>query len=232
MPEPYSTVMREMAENDRPRERLVALGARALSSSELIAIILSTGSKEYSVLSFADYIIREMGGLRAIGSASPNELMDRIKGLGPAKASQILAAIELGKRLGTVDAENRPTVTQPGDVANLLMPEMRDLLQEQLRVLLLDTKNKVLRNVLVTQGLLDSSLAHARECFREAIIASARSVIIVHNHPSGDPSPSQADISITRRLVEAGKVVDIDVIDHVIIGHNTWVSLKSKGLMD
>ncbi len=229
MPERYSITIREMPDEERPRERMLLAGPSALSSAELIAILLRTGTQERSALGLGEYILSQFGGLRGVACAGV-ESLTTVKGIGSTKAVQIQAAVELGRRIAVIDAENRPCIQSPQDVANLLMPELRDLQQEHFKSLLLDSKNKVIKSYTVTKGILDSSLVHPREVFREAIVASAASIIVAHNHPSGDPTPSPEDRKVTARLLEAGNIVGIDLLDHIVIGHNRWVSLKQMGM--
>lgn len=229
LPVRYSIAMQEIPTDERPRERLQRHGPSAVSVSELLAIQLRTGSREHSALGLASELLKQFGGLRGMAAASQEEL-SRTKGIGPVKAIEIVAAIELGRRLSVLSAEEKPCIRSPQDVSNLLMAEMRDLKKEQMRSLLLDTKNRVMKTCLVSIGILDSSLVHPREVFQEAIVASAAAIIVAHNHPSGDPTPSVADREVTRRLHEAGKIIGIELLDHVIIGDNRYISLKERGV--
>jgi DNA repair protein RadC len=155
----------------------------------------------------------------------------QIKGLGPVKGVQIAACVELGKRLATYTEDSRPVIRTPQDVANLLMPELRDARKEHFKSLLLDVKNRVLKTVTVSVGTLDASIVHPREVFRDALAVSAAAMIVAHNHPSGDPTPSPEDRQVTARLCEAGKVMGIEVLDHVVLGDGRWISLKQLGWM-
>ncbi len=226
----YNSAMRELPTSDRPRERLMQCGAGVLSSAELLAILLRTGTRERSAIGLAEQLITHFNGLRGISMAGLGSLT-QIKGVGDTKAVEIMAAVELGKRLAVIDADNRPSITGPADVANILMPEMRDLLQENLRVLLLDAKNRLVRTCSVTVGTQNSAPVYIPGIFKEAIQASATNIILVHNHPSGDPTPSTDDKLVTQRVLEAGKLIDIQLLDHIVIGHNCWVSLKERGMM-
>lgn len=230
MPERYTVAIRELPSNERPRERLQHHGPAAVSTAELLAIQLRTGTQERSALGLAEQLLSEFEGLKGVANATIEEL-SAVKGIGPVKAVQIAAAIELGKRLIVFSSEDRPTVRSPQDVANLLLPELRDVKKEHLKSVLLDTKNRVQKVVTVSVGILDSSLVHPREVFKDAIQASAASLIVAHNHPSGDPTPSAEDKRITQRLAEAGQIIGIELLDHIILGDNRWVSLKERGLL-
>lgn len=230
MSERYTITIQEMPSEERPRERLIKHGASVLSAAELLAIQLRIGTQGRSALGVAEVLMHEFGGLRGIANATVQEL-SRVKGIGQVKAVEILAAAELGRRLNALTEDNRPTIHSPQDVANLLMAELRDAKKEHLKSLLLDTKNRVLKIVTVSIGTLDSSLVHPREVFKDAIAASAAALIVAHNHPSGDPSPSAEDRRVTERLAEAGQIIGIELLDHIIIGDNRWVSLKERGVL-
>ncbi|MGE5508469.1 MAG: RadC family protein [Chitinophagales bacterium] len=218
------------APEERPQERLLRHGAATLTPAELLALLIRTGTPRRSALALAEQVLSQTGGLRRLAATSPHELC-RIPGVGPAKASQVLAGLELGRRLMAMAPEERRALRSPGEAAGLVMPEMRFLAQEHFRVLLLDAKNRVIANELVSIGTLNTSLVHPRELFRRAIQASSAAVILVHNHPSGDPTPSAEDLSLTKRLVEAGRLLGIEVLDHLVIGDNRYVSLKERGLL-
>jgi DNA repair protein RadC len=226
--ERYTVAIREMPADERPRERLVKYGAGVCSAAELLAIHLRTGTPERSALGLGELLLKEFSGLRGVSCASIEEL-SRIKGVGEVKAVQIVAAVELSKRLSVLNNDERPAIHSPQDVSTLLMPELRDLKKEYLKSLLLDSKNRVMKINTVSIGILDSSLVHPREVFKDAIVASAASIIVAHNHPSGDPTPSIEDKRVTQRLYEAGQLLGIDLLDHVVIGDNRWVSLKQIG---
>lgn len=229
MPEPeYHITIKRLPEELRPRERMQAAGPEALSAAELLAIILRTGSAAESALELANRILSDPRGLRYLAEASLEELCG-IKGVGLAKAAQIKAAVELGKRLACLGPSFRPTIRNPREVCTLVMEEMCYLDREHFRVVLLNTKNRVLAVETISVGSLNSSLVHPREVFKRAVQSSAAAVILVHNHPSGDPAPSPEDLEITRRLCEAGRLIGIDVLDHIIIGDHVFVSLKEKG---
>jgi DNA repair protein RadC len=214
----------------KPRERLHQYGAEVLSNKEILAILLHVGSRGENVLELAERILADAGGIKGLSRLSLHEL-EQIRGIGPAKAAQVKAALELGKRSVCSDPVTRPVINSPEDVADLVMEEMRDLDREHFRIMLLSTRNNVLAICPVSVGSLNSSIVHPRECFKEAIRRNANTIILLHNHPSGDPAPSKEDLDITRRLAEGGKILGIDVLDHVIIGDKKYVSLKEQGIV-
>ncbi|MCP4358547.1 MAG: JAB domain-containing protein [Chloroflexi bacterium] len=222
-------MIRDMAEGERPRERLMLVGSTAVSTAELLAIILRTGVGGENVLRLAERLLMHFQDLPGLAHASIAELMS-VKGIGPAKAVEIKAALEIGRRLMASAPQEKPKVTTPADAANLLMSEMMFLEKEHLKLILLDTRNSVLRTPTIYVGSLNASVVRIGELFREAIKDNAAAFIVAHNHPSGDPSPSPEDIRVTRQLVQAGKLLDIDVLDHIIIGRQRFVSLKERGL--
>ncbi len=228
----YSVMIADLDPNERPRERLLQYGARSLANRELLAILLRTGLQGCSVLDLADRVLKEFNGLANLSQVTPVELSQSVKGLGPAKATQILAALEIGKRASTLLPDERPQVKSPSDVANLVMGDMAYFQQEHMRVLMLNMKNYVLNNwrQSLYKGTLNSSVLRVGEIFREAIRCNAAAIIIVHNHPSGDPTPSLEDIRVTRDIREAGHLLDIDLLDHVIIGAQCFTSMKEKKL--
>ena len=207
---------------------MLAEGPGALSAAELVAVLLRTGSRSRSALEVATDLLCAHGTLDRLAGASPGELR-RTGGVGEVKALHLLAAFELGRRLGAVPARVRPAVRRPADAAALVMPDLRFRETECLWVLLLNTKNEVLDRIEVSRGGLASSPVHPREVFRAALRHSAAGVILVHNHPSGDPTPSQADLAMTTRLSRAGSVMGIPIIDHIIIGDGRYVSLRERG---
>jgi len=225
----------DLPADQRPRERLNKLGADRLSPAELIAILLRTGRGGRSALEIANELMAQFGSIQGLARASVDDLRE-IKGIGRAKAAQLKAAFELAARASREPHEALP-IRGPGDAANVVRESMRDYEVEQFHVLLLDTKNRLIREVRAGKGTLNASLVHPRETFRDAIKAGAAAVILIHNHPSGDPTPSSDDIKITREMVEAGRTVKIEVFDHVIIGKRTpgraedYVSLKEMGLL-
>lgn len=226
----YRPTMKELPEDNRPRERLLKEGAEALSEIELLAILLRTGSREATALELASLVMSRFRSLRFLVDATVEELGE-VKGVGPAKACQVKAALELARRLAQFSEQPRPVIKSPDDAAGLVMEEMRHLDREHFRALLLNTRNQVIGTDRVSVGTLNSSTVHPRELFRNAIKRSAASVILLHNHPSGDPTPSREDLDITARLCEAGKIIGIEVLDHIIIGDNKFTSFKAKGLI-
>jgi DNA repair protein RadC len=216
---------------DLPRERLWSVGASALTTTELLAILLGTGSAGQAAPAVAAQLLERSGGsVRALAARPPAELT-RTAGVGPAKAARLLAAFELATRLL---AETRPQlarVREPADVSRLLGPRMRDLAVEEFHVLALDSQSRVQRDVLVSRGLLNSALVHPREVFRAAIAEAAAGIIVVHNHPSGDPTPSAEDRAVTRQLVEAGRLLDLPVYDHIILAGDRFLSFVGAGLL-
>jgi DNA repair protein RadC len=230
MEERYTVAIKEMPSEERPRERLQRYGAQALSTAELLAIVLRTGTKERSAIGLAEHLLSVHGGLRGVANASVDELA-LVKGLGPVKGVQIAACVELGRRLAAHTDDSRPCIRTPEDVAHLLMPKLRDARKENFVALLMDTKNRVVKEVIVSVGTLDASIVHPREVFKDAVASSAAAVIVAHNHPSGDPTPSPEDRQVTARLCEAGRVMGIEVLDHVVVGDGRWVSLKQLGWM-
>ena len=225
----YQPLIRELPAQERPRERLKKYGAASLSNAELLAIILRTGAASESVLNLSAKLLARFGGLSGLAKAGFGELcMER--GLAEAKAAQLKAALELGRRLLSTQPEERLVIKSPQDVANLLQAEMSFLEQEELRLVLLNTKNQVLAISQVYKGSVNTSLIRVSELFREAVRENCPALVVVHNHPSGDPTPSPEDIKITEQIVKAGKLLDIEVLDHLIIGHQRYVSLKERGL--
>lgn len=219
----------DLQTDDRPRERLAALGAEALSNAELLAILLRVGVAGENAVQMGQRLLTDMGGWRGLQQAKFSEVC-RQRGVGAAKAAQIKAAIEIGRRLAAQSPEERPEIHNPTDAAELVCYEMGALEQEHLRVILLDTRNRVLSIERLYIGSLNASTVRVGELFRAAILRNAASIIVVHNHPSGDPTPSPEDIALTRSMVQSGKLLDIEVLDHLVIGHNRWVSLKERGL--
>lgn len=223
-------MIKDVPEEDRPRERLLQYGASHLSNRELLAILLGSGTRAESVMVLSNRVLMHFEGLKLLNEATIEELT-AIRGIGKAKGVLILAALELGKRLNQYRPHEKMTIRSPEDGANYVMEEMRQLKQEHFVALFLDTKNQVIHRQTIFIGSLNASIVHPREVFREAVRRSAASLICFHNHPSGDPSPSQEDILVTNRLKEAGKVMGIEVLDHIIIGDRRFISLKEKGYL-
>lgn len=214
--------------NERPRERLATAGASALNTAELLGILLRVGIPGENAVQMGDRLLREMGGLPGIQRLSFGELCSQ-HGLGPAKAAQIKAAIELGRRLTTTSPEDRPTIHNPADAAALVQYEMGALEQEELWVMLLDTRNHVIQIERLYKGSLNTSMVRVGEVFKAAIRRNCNSIIVCHNHPSGDPTPSAEDVALTRSLISAGRLLDIEVLDHLVICALRFVSLKERG---
>lgn len=223
-----SIMIKDIPTEDRPRERLLSLGSSHLSNQEILAILLGSGTKDESVMDLSNRVLMHFEGIKLLSDATIEELT-AIKGIGPAKGVLILAAIEMGKRMSEYKPSERYIIRSPEDGANFVMEEMRTLSQEHFVVLFLNTKNQIIHRQTVFIGSLNASIVHPREVFREAVKRSAASIICAHNHPSGDPTPSQEDIHVTRRLVESGKMIGIELLDHLIIGDRKFVSLKEKG---
>ena len=225
-----SFTIHDLPISERPRERLQKLGVEALSAQEILALILGRGIAGESVVVTAQRLLSQFGNLKGIAGASVEEL-SQVKGIGVAKASQIKAAFELANRLeGYSNSGDKALVKTPDEVANLVRGRLKGKKKEHFLALLLDTRSQLIKVSEISVGSLDTSIVHPREVFKEAISASAASVIFVHNHPSGDPEASEDDIKLTRRLAEAGEIMGIDVLDHVIIGDRSYLSLKREGL--
>jgi DNA repair protein RadC len=225
----YRPMIRDLPGEERPRERLRDAGPGALSGAELLAILLRTGTASENVLDLSTRLLTQFDGLAGLARASFTDLCD-IYGFGEAKACQLMAAMELGKRLQGAAIADRPVIGSPQDVADLVLGDMADFEQEHFRVLVLDTKNHVLAMPDVFVGSVNATTIRTAEVFRDAVRRNAPGIIVVHNHPSGDPAPSAEDASVTRELVAAGKALDIEVLDHVVVGRDGHVSLKERGL--
>lgn len=225
----YNVRIREIPSSERPRERLRDLGAAALSTPELLAIVLRTGSAQQSALGLATSLLAHHGGLNGLARLSHSDLI-REKGVGAAKAAELQAAFQLALRLRNLDPEERAVIASPADVQLLLGHEMALFDQEHLRVILLSSRNQVMAVSEVYKGSVGQALIRPAELFRDAIRQNAPAIVLVHNHPSGDPSPSPDDVAMTKRIAEAGKLLDIELLDHVIIGDHRFVSLKQLGL--
>ncbi|WP_425806667.1 RadC family protein [Desulfitobacterium sp. Sab5] len=222
--------LKDLPEELLPRERLYQLGSEMLSNKEVLAILLRTGLRGENVLDFAERLLSEAGGLAGLARMSVHELT-QLHGLGKAKAAELKAALELGRRSVSADPMTRPVINSPQDIAHLVMEEMRYLDREHFRIVSLSTKNHVLGISSISVGSLNSSLVHPRECFKEAIRRNSNAIILLHNHPSGDPTPSREDLDVTRRLADGGQILGIEVLDHVIIGDNRYISLKERGIL-
>jgi DNA repair protein RadC len=220
--------MKTVAPHDRPREKLRCHGAAALGDNELVAIVLGNGQANASALDLANTLLAGVGGLESLARAHHDELT-RVPGIGTARAAQVLAAVELGRRTLTRAGRQRVQVTTPRMVAELLLPLYGNRPVEQFGVLLLDTKHRVLRTIVLSIGTLDASIVHPREVFGAAAAAGAAALVLFHNHPSGDPKPSDDDVALTRRLAAAGVLMGIDVIDHVILADVRYYSFREEG---
>lgn len=220
-----------MPDEERPRERLDRLGAQALKAEELLAILLRTGTTREDVLSIAQRLLRDHGGVRGLGTADLPTLAST-HGVGHAKATTIAAAFELGRRLRLDGGDDRPQVTSPEHIAALLHDEMQPLQQEELRLVVMDTKNRVLATPTLYRGTISAAPGRLAEVYRDAVRRGASKLAMVHNHPSGDPTPSRADIVFTSEAVSAGRLLEIELIDHVVFGHgrNRWVSMRRQRL--
>ena len=228
--EKKSFTIHDLPVSERPRERLQKFGAEALSVPELLALILGRGTSGESLMVTAQRLLSKFGNLKGIAGASIEELSE-VRGIGLAKASQLKAAFELNNRLEShIDTGNKTVVKTPEEVISVVRGKLKNKKREHFLALFLDTRNQLIKMTEVSVGSLDTSIVHPREVFKEAIAASAAAVIFAHNHPSGDPTASQDDIKLTKRLVSAGEIVGIDVLDHLIIGDNEFVSLKREGL--
>ncbi|MFC1860053.1 DNA repair protein RadC [Chloroflexota bacterium] len=225
-----SITIHDLPASERPRERLQKFGVETLSAQEILALILGRGIAGESVMVTAQRLLSQFGNLKGIANASVEEL-SQVKGIGLAKASQIKAAFELTNRLEDYsEAGDKPAVKTPNDVVNVVGSRLRGKKKEHFLALLLDTRSRLIKVSEISIGSLDTSIFHPREVFKEAISASAASVIFAHNHPSGDPEASEDDIELTKRLAGAGEIVGIDVLDHIIIGDKKYTSLKRRDL--
>ena len=220
--------MKTVATHDRPREKLARVGATALGDNELLAIVLGHGRERASALDLANAVLAESGGVHGLVRIRYESLM-RLHGIGAARAAQVVAAIELGRRTLTRAGQERVQLVSPRAVAEFLLPLYGAHPVEQFGVLLLDTKRRVIRTRVLSVGTLDASVVHPREVFREATAANAAAIVLFHNHPSGDPEPSEEDYTLTRRLIAAGVLMGIDVVDHIILGDVRYCSLREKG---
>ena len=228
---PTALSIRELPRSERPRERLSDLGAQALSSAELLAILLGSGGAGRTALQVGHAVLAGAGGsLRRI-AMQPVAVLTVVRGVGSARAASIHAALELGRRMAAEAREDGAPVRSPRDVVELFAPRLEDLPVEEFHVAVLDSQHRLERDIMVTHGILNSSLVHPREVFREAIAERAAAIILVHNHPSGDPTPSADDRVVTEQLVAAGRLLDIPVHDHIVIGRGRYTSFAEAGLL-
>lgn len=224
--------IKDLPQHERPRERLRDQGPAALCNAELLAILLRTGTAQFTAIELASRLLSRFGSLSNLAQVSVSEL-SREHGMGTAKSAQVLAALELGRRTASWRDGARPAITGPEDAARLLRSEMQDLKKEVMKILMLNTRNEVLKVMQISEGSLNSTVLHPRETFREAVRESAAAVILVHNHPSGDPEPSAEDKAVTRDFRHAGKLLGIELLDHVVIGAGgAYTSLRERGLFD
>lgn len=224
-------IIKDLPREERPREKMISYGVSVLSNAELLGILIRTGIKNKSAVELANQVLSiESEGIRFLADCTPEEIC-KIPGIGLSKACQIIAAIELGKRIATKPVEKRISINNPESIANLFMEEMRYYKKEFFKVLLLNSKGEVISIEKTSIGDLSSTIVHPREIFSTPVRRSAAAVIFVHNHPSGNPIPSQEDIDVTNRLIEAGKILGIKVLDHIVIGDGIYVSFKDKQLI-
>ena len=229
--ENISLKIKNLPDSERPREKLLALGAGSLSSAELLSVLIGSGTRQMSALQLANALLsREKQGIGAFSRYSPEEFME-LEGIGPARACVLSAAVEFGRRIASSGPAERPKVRNPEDIAKLNMEEMRRLPKEIFRVAMLNAKSELIMQEDVSVGSITSSVSHPREVFSTAIKRGAYAVILLHNHPSGDPTPSDADIRTTKILKDAGKLLGIEVVDHILIGDGRYTSFKENDLL-
>jgi DNA repair protein RadC len=222
--------MKQVAPHDRPREKLERVGASGLGDNELLALVFGSGSRGQDALGLANRLLDQSHGLHGLTRVGPGDLR-RVPGVGRARAAQVLAAIELGRRTLVRGAAARPQLVSPRQVAAFLLPEYGARRVEQFGIVILDTKHRVIQVKIISSGSLDATVGHPREVFREAVSMSASAIVLFHNHPSGDPEPSSDDIVLTTRMVNAGDVMGIDVLDHIILADQRYYSMKESGRM-
>ena len=220
--------MKNFAPHDRPREKLERLGAAGLGDNELLALVLGTGSRARNALDVANDLLHDVGGTHGLTRVAIDDL-HRVAGIGRARAAQVLAAVELGRRTLTRGGVERPKLRSPAQLAAYLLPLYGAAAVEQFGVVMLDTKHHLIRVRIIAIGTLDSTVVHPREVFREATAAAAAAIVLFHNHPSGDPAPSDDDLILTSRMLSAGMVMGIDVVDHIILGDQRYCSLLEVG---
>jgi DNA repair protein RadC len=222
--------MKAVAPHDRPREKLERLGAAGLGDNELMALVLGSGSRRRNALDLANDVLDDVGGMHGLTRATVGDLR-RVAGIGRARAAQVLAAVELGRRTLARGEGERPTLKSPAQMAAYLLPLYGSGPVEQFGIVMLDTKSRLIRIRIVATGTVDSAVVHPREVFREAAAAAAAAIVLFHNHPSGDPTPSEDDLLLTNRMSSAGVVMGIDVVDHIILGERRYCSLLEIGMM-
>ena len=223
--------MKDLAPHDRPREKLERLGAAALGDNELLALVLGSGSRDAGALALANALLARVNGLYGLTRSALSELQ-AVDGIGPARAAQVLAAVELGRRTLVRGPVERPRLTSPREIARHLLPQYGASPVEQFGIVTLDTRLHVVRVKIIAIGSLDGAVVHPREVFREAAAASAAAVVLFHNHPSGDPTPSPDDLALTTRLAEAGEIMGIPVVDHLILASHRYFSLREAGALN
>jgi DNA repair protein RadC len=222
--------VRDLPRQERPRERLQKFGPEALSAQELLALVIGRGIPKKSVINIAQELLGKFGNVKAISQATIEEL-SQIKGIGLAKAAQIKASFELGRREDLEPETINFDIKNPESVVKAIRASIKDKAKEHFKLILLNPRNKIIGISTISIGTLNASLVHPREVFKDAIMHSAASVVLAHNHPSGDPEPSEDDLKITKKLVESGKILGIEVLDHIVIGKNGFLSFKEKGLV-
>jgi len=227
---PKNFTVRDLPKAERPRERLIKLGAEALSAQELLALIIARGIPEKSVINISQEVLNNFKNIKGVGEATIEQLC-QIRGIGPAKAVQIKACFEIGKRGELEPEQKKYDIKNPSEVVKTIRALIKDKAKEHFKLIILDSRNKIIEITNISIGTLNANLAHPREIFKDAITRNAASIILAHNHPSGDPEPSEEDLKITKQLTEAGKILGIDVLDHIIIAKNSYISFKEKGLI-
>jgi DNA repair protein RadC len=220
--------MKDLSPDDRPREKLLRLGAAALGDNELVALVLGSGRVNAGALEVANDLLRERGGLHGLARSTCADLA-QVRGVGAAKAAKLIAAVELGRRTLVVSASARLRIRTPADAAAVLLPAFGSRQAEHFGALLLDTKHRVIRTAIVAIGTLNSTVVEPRDVFREAVLSAAAALVVFHNHPSGDPSPSPDDIALTRRLASVGEMMGVTVVDHIVLGDARYCSLREMG---
>jgi DNA repair protein RadC len=227
---PKNFTVRDLPKTERPRERLIKLGAEALSAQELLALIIARGIPGKSVINLAQEVLSNFKNIKGVSEATIEQLCE-IRGIGPAKAVQIKACFEIGKREDLEPEQKKYDIKNPGEIVKAVRALIKDKAKEHFKIIILDSRNKIIDITNISTGTLNANLAHPREIFKDAITRNAAAIILAHNHPSGDPEPSEDDLKITKQLIEAGKILGIEVLDHIIITKNSYISLKEKGLL-